>query len=420
MIDIVIARAALLLLSGGFLYAQEPLTLRQVLDEALQRNLQLIAQRYEISIAEARVLQAQLRPNPRVTVETNFLDWLGANFIPTEGPAGPSETNTAYVHTFETAGKRRLRTEAAHGAAAVARSAFLDASRNLVLNVQNAYLDLMLAKENVRILREILATFDNLVRVNRTRFESGEIARVELLRSEVAALQFRNQLRTAELRVRQESVRLQNLMGRPQPELGFDVQGEMRRDVPVITQDEVAAAALAARPDLEALRRDLRRAESEFRLQRAGAWPDVDAGLSHHKQYVNPFRGQTAGFRFEIPLPMYNRNQGEIERARQEREQAAARIRALEAEIRAQVASAWQQYLTARELLESMERDLIGSARRVRETIEFSYRRGEASFIDLLDAQRTFNETMQGYNESRAEYARTLYLLDAIAAREVR
>lgn len=394
--------------------------LKQIVDEAVQRNLHLIAQRYDISIAEARVIQARLRPNPRVNIETNFMDWLGANYDPVEGPTGPSETNTAYVHTFETKGKRRLRTEAAAGSVSVARYAVLDATRTLILDVQSAYVDLLLAKENVLILRDILATFDSLVRVNRTRFESGEIARVELLRSEVAQLQFRNLLRQGELRVRQEAVRLQTLMGRPYPMPDFDAAGEMRRDPLPETEKEMYAAALAARPDLEALRRDVIRADAEARLQRAEAWPNLDAGLSHHKQYVGPFRGQTAGFRFEIPLPMYNRNQGEIRRADQEREQVLARIRALEIEIQGQVASAWQQYLTARELLESMERDLIGNARRVRETIDFSYRRGEASLIDLLDAQRTFNETMQGYNEARAEYARTLYLIDAITAREVR
>lgn len=262
--------------------------LKQVVDEALQRNLQLIAQRYDVRIAEARVIQARLRPNPRVNVETNFLDVLGANYDRVEGPTGPAETNTAYVQTFETAGKRRLRTEAALGAVAVARYGVLDATRNLILNVQNSYLDLLLAKENVRILREILATFAGLVHVNRIRFEAEEIARVELLRSEVAELQFRNLLRQAELRVRQEAVRLQTLMGRPRPESGFDVAGEMRRDVLAYSEEELRAGALAARPDLEALRRDLARAEAETRLQQAEARPNIDAGLSHHKQPVAP------------------------------------------------------------------------------------------------------------------------------------
>jgi len=400
------------------LSAQSPMPMRQVVAEALARNQVLLARRYDINIAEARLLQARLRPNPRVNVENNFLDLLGAGSIGGEGGAGPPETTSVLHWEIETAGKRRLRTLAAQQAAAVAREGFLDARRILILEVQNAFLDLVLAKENARTLREILETFENLVKINRTRYEAGEIARVELLRSEVAALQFRNQLRRAELRVRQEAVRLQWLIGRPAPVPDFDVIAELRRETPVEGIEELVAAALAARPDLAAFRRELERLEAEIQLQRALALPNVDFGFSHHKQYVGPFPGQTAGIRFEIPLPLLNRNQGEIERARQEREQAAARLRALEQQIRAEAVSAWEQHLTARQLLESMEKEMIAQAVRVRDTIEFSYRRGEASFIDLLDAQRTLSETMQGYNEARVEYARTLYLLDAIAARE--
>jgi cobalt-zinc-cadmium efflux system outer membrane protein len=400
------------------LSAEAPMTLKQVVEEALERNLALLAQRYEISIAEARQLQARLRPNPRLNVENNFLDVFGANSGPGQAPAGPAETDTVVFFEIETAGKRRLRTEVARQAAASAREAFLDARRTLILEVQNAYLDLVLARENVRTLRDILQTFENLVKINKTRYEAGEIARVELLRSEVAALQFHNQLRQGELRARQEAVRLQRLMGRPAPAADFDVAAELRRDEPAKGVEELVAAALAARPDLAALRRELERLDAEVRLQRALALPNVDFGFSHHKQYIGPFPGQTAGFRFEIPLPLLNRNQGEIERARQEREQAAARVRALEQQIRAEAASAWEQHLTARQLLESIEKEMIAQAVRVRDIIQFSYRRGEASFIDLLDAQRTLSEAMRGYNEARVEYARTLYLLDAIAARE--
>jgi biotin carboxyl carrier protein len=197
--------------------AQAPVTIQQAVKEALERNVELLAQRYEIPIAEARLLQARLRPNPRLGVETNFLDLLGANYIPEEGPTGPAETNTVVYWEIETAGKRRVRMQTAREALASARETFLDARRTLALEVQSAFLDTVLAKENGATLREVLETFENVVKVNRTRFEAGDIARVELLRSEVAALQFRNQLRQAELRVRQEAVRLQRLMGRPAP-----------------------------------------------------------------------------------------------------------------------------------------------------------------------------------------------------------
>jgi cobalt-zinc-cadmium efflux system outer membrane protein len=120
------------------------------------------------------------------------------------------------------------------------------------------------------------------------------------------------------------------------------------------------------------------------------------------------------GVFFSVPLPVYNRNQGEIERARREQAQIEARIRSLEQEIAAEVANAYEQYATAKTLLESIEADMLEQARRVREVTEFSYRRGEATFVELLDAQRAFNETMQGLNEARAEYARSLFLIDSI------
>jgi cobalt-zinc-cadmium efflux system outer membrane protein len=116
-----------------------------------------------------------------------------------------------------------------------------------------------------------------------------------------------------------------------------------------------------------------------------------------------------------MPLPLFNRNQGETARARQEARQAGARIQALQSEITSQLRSAWQQYATAAELVDTIERQMLAQARDVRETTAYSYRRGEASFIEFLDAQRTFNETMQSYNEARAEYARSLYTLDALS-----
>lgn len=412
------ARRLLWFLLAFYAPAQEKLTLAGIIREALDRNLELLARRYDVGIAEARILQARLRPNPRLGVDNSYLDVLGAGFDPEKGPAGPTELATSLSWEIETAGKRRHRTQTASEAGEAARQAFLDARRTLILQLEDGYLNLILAKENARTLREILATFEALVKVNQTRFEAGDISRAELMRSEVAALSFRNQLRRAELQVRQEAIRLQRLMGRPAPDLNFDVEEEIRREPPADTLDSLVAAALSARPDLEALRRDLRRAESELLLQQALARPNVDVGVTHHKQFVGSLAGQSLGLRVEIPLPLLNRNQGEIERARQEREQVRVRLRALEQQIRTEVAAAWEQFQTARQLLETMERDMITQARRVREVIEFSYRRGEASFIDLLDAQRTFAETMQGYNEARVEYARTLYLLDAIAAKE--
>jgi len=118
------------------------------------------------------------------------------------------------------------------------------------------------------------------------------------------------------------------------------------------------------------------------------------------------------------PIPVFNRNQGEIARAERETGQWAARIRSLQNVVESEVQNAWKQYQTSQGLLTNIETNMLDQAKDVRSITEYSYRRGEASLIEFLDAQRAFNDTMQSYNQARADYARSLYLIDSITARE--
>jgi cobalt-zinc-cadmium efflux system outer membrane protein len=263
-----------------------------------------------------------------------------------------------------------------------------------------------------------LQAFESIVTINSDRVRTGDLAKVELIRSQVAALQFRNAVRQAESRLRIAKTRLQSLMGRTVFSPNFDVVGDLRRDPGPLTVQDVRTRALVLRPDLQALSRDQARSQAEIRLQIAQGKVDYTVGTVFHRQFHNG-AGNSLGFFFSAPLPVFNRNQGEIERARREQQQIEARIRALQSQIGTEVQNAYQQYATARDLLESFEKDMLAQARDVRETTVYSYRRGEASFVELLDAQRAFNDTMQGYNEARAEYARSLYLIDSISGKAV-
>jgi cobalt-zinc-cadmium efflux system outer membrane protein len=269
------------------------------------------------------------------------------------------------------------------------------------------------------LARASLDAFNRIVVVNRTRVESGDLARVELVRSEVAALQFRNQVRQAELRLRVSKNRLQALMGRSAFSATFEVTGELRRDPLLVDQSEILRTALMARPDLDALRKDQARSVAEIRLQLAQGKVDYTVGAAYNKQLNvgTGQRGDSFGVFFSMPLPFYNRNQGEIERARREQAQIEARIQSLEQEIAAEVANAYEQFSTAKGLLETIESEMLEQSKRVREVIEFSYRKGEASFVELLDAQRTLNDTVQGFNEARAEYAKSLFVIDSITGK---
>ena len=117
-----------------------------------------------------------------------------------------------------------------------------------------------------------------------------------------------------------------------------------------------------------------------------------------------------------VPLNVFHKNQGEIARAQREINLAAARSDALAANIRTEVDKAYRQYTVSRELLTNVETNMMERAKQVRDTTEYSYRRGEASLIEFLDAQRAFNDAMETLYEARANYARSLYWMDAVSA----
>src|SRR5262249_52739867 len=143
------------------------------------------------------------------------------------------------------------------------------------------------------------------------------------------------------------------------------VAGEMRRDPLPFTFEELWRQALARRPHYQAVARDQARSVPELRSQIAEGEVDYTIGAEYPRQEGLAGTGNSMGVFFSVPLPVFNRNQGEIARARQERQQIEARARALEAGIRNELDAAWQQYDTARALLTRIEGEMLGQARRV-------------------------------------------------------
>ena len=411
------------LLAAGGVAAQttgapaEAVTIGQAVQEAVEHNLNLLAERYNLSIADARIVTAKLRPNPVVSAGLDYIDFLrGFNL---DNAGGPTEYNLRTDFTLERGGKRDRRIDVARSTREVAQLQLLNTTRTLVLDVQNAFVDVLQAKDNLELARENLRAFQSIVEVNATRVRAGDLAKVELVRTQVAALQYQNAVRLAESKLKVAGNRLQSLVGRAAAAHPFEVAGGLRRDADPVVLEAVSAQALERRPDLLALRKDQARSQAEIRSQLALGKVDFTVGAEYHRQFHNG-NANALGVFFSAPLPVFNKNQGEIERARQEQEQILARIRAAEAEVQNEVRNAWVQYTTSRGLLESIERDLLDEAREVRTTMEYSYRRGEASLVEFLDAQRAFNDARQSSNDARADFARSLYTIDAVSGKAVR
>jgi cobalt-zinc-cadmium efflux system outer membrane protein len=386
-----------------------PLTIDEAVAEAIDHNLSVIAERYNVAVADARVLTAALRPNPVVTASAMLPD---ATIY--DASINPREAIVRGDFLIERGGKRDRRIEVAREARSVTELQLQNTIRALVLSVQSACIDVQQAQSDLQLARESLAAFNDIVRINGERVRTGDLAAVELARSRLAALQFQNDVRSREAKLAVAVHKLAALLGRATASQ-IVISGEPRKDVlPAPAAEVLLDHALTLRPDLRALERDQARSTAEARLQLAQGSIDYTVSAEFHRQAApGSLTGNEWGLFVSAPLPIFNRNQGEIERARQETRQATARIAALKADVASELRSAWEQYTAMRDVVETIEQQMLAPAREVRDTTAYSYRRGEASFIELLDAQRTFNDTMQSYNEARAEYARSLYTLDA-------
>jgi cobalt-zinc-cadmium efflux system outer membrane protein len=394
------------------------LTIDQAVGEALEKNIGLLAERYNIPISEAHLVTARLRPNPVLSVEGDHLDLLGTGYDDIN-KAGPPEFSVRTDFVFERGGKRKNRIEVAENAKSVAQLQLLNTIRSLVLDVQSAFVDMQLARDSLALAQENLKALNEIVAVNAARVRAGDLADVELIRTRVAALQFQNAVRQAELRLYTARGHLELLLGRASLSETLEVSGSLRRDTQTLSLDDLGKLAFDHRPDLLAQKRDQARSVAELRLQVAQGKVDYTLGTEYRRQQGLAGTGNSLGFFFSAPLPVFNRNQGEIERARLEQRQIETRSRSLEASIMNEVKTAYKQYSTADALLETIEKEMLAQAREVRQITEYSYKRGEATLIEFLDAQRAFNETMQGYNEARAEYARALYLIDSVSGKAV-
>lgn len=382
---------------------------------ALERNLELLARRHDVDIAAARIVTARVRPNPYFQGGADYLDLLGSDFKndPSNG-AGPSEWNLRLDFPVVLGGKRKHRIGYAKADYSVSELLLLNSVRELRFAVQTACVSVLLEEALLDLARQDLSIFKGIVQINGDRVRAGDLAESELMRTQLAARERANGVRRSELKVQLARMNLQLLLGADAAEPLVDVNGPLRRGtVEEHDLETLKAEAFAGRPDVLALAAAENRADADIQLQRALGWIDLNAGVQFHHQYGYA-DGSSLGFFLGLPIPLFDRNQGEIQRSRSTKMQAQAQLSAFRASVVREVAGAFATYEAARQLLEAIESGMTAEAREVRDASEYAYRRGEISFVEFLDAQRAFNQTMGSYQQALAGYALALYRLEYV------
>ena len=408
---------------GSQVWAQQlPIPSRLTLSDALvicrQNNPRLIELRAMADAADADRLTASRRPNPAFTFE--------AEGYPLFSPNRPSlangqELTFRFDQELELGGRRALRTTGAATAAEVARLDIDAGVRTVELDVKRTYLAAVLAQEDKAVAEASLQEIDRVIALNEARLKLGDVSGAELRRVKVERLRFVDDVFSAELALRNAKSALLALLGASaltQPielteALAVPAGGAI--GLPPTTAGPEAVQALIAealgrRPDVGAARRDVAKAETETRLQRALRAPSPTLGGGYRRDLgVN-----AVVFGLTVPLPIFNQNQGGVGRAGAEHRAALARASAAETLARLDIQQAMNGVETNGARVDYIEREHLKNARESRDLTLESYRLGAAGLIDFLDAQRAFRETQRIYN--RALYDRRISQFELAAA----
>lgn len=381
------------------------LSLAEARRRAFARNWDLLAARSDVDIAVAQRIVAREFPNPTLSLGTTKIN---VDRSPARTRLGNDvwarsyDTTAAIGQLFELGGKRSIRRLVAETGIRGAEARLADARRILDLGVTSAYVAVLQADANVRILKESAASLRKEAQIAERRLNAGDISPSDRSQIDIAAQRIEIEAGSAVAAANNARVDLEVLLGETTPSGNWVPTDTLESLVEDLTASEVRLPVLD-RPDLVAARAEVDRSEAQLRLQRAARIPDPTVVVQY--EHEPPDQGNTVGLGVLLPLPLWNRNRGNIASAEATRAQASNELHRVEARIAAEVASTRARYEAAVERRKRYVNDVVPGSGNVRRTVAFAYEKGGASLLDLLSAERNDNEVRLAAAQATADAA---------------
>ena len=382
--------------------AQGPvrITLDDAIQMALAHNHNLKAARTTIQQNEAVEITANLRPNPVLTADAQFLPIFQPNRFSEDYINTTAQFDLGLSYSFERGRKRQHRLQAARDVTAETRSIVADNERSLVFQVAFQFFNVQLAESTLDIAEQDLKSFQNTVDISDSRYKAGDISQGDFLKIHLQLLQFQQDVSQARLARVQALVGLRQLIGYESVPGDFDVSGAFEYQPVKLKLEDLQAKAIAERPDLRAARQGVTAANSLYQLARANGKVDVTGTFNYdHVSATN-----TGSFFGSFQIPIFNRNQGEIARTRYAITQAEELQLAAADQVMTDVSDAYEGVRDNDLIVSLYLSGYLNEARLSRDISEYAYKRGAASLLDFLDAERSYRATQLAYRQSLASY----------------
>jgi len=382
--------------------AQGPvrITLDDAIQMALAHNHNLKAARTTIQQNEAVEITANLRPNPVLTADAQFLPIFQPNKFSEDYINTTAQFDLGLSYLFERGRKRQHRLQAARDITAETRSIVADNQRTLVFQVAFQFFNVQLAESTLDIAEQDLKSFQNTVDISDSRYKAGDISQGDFLKIHLQLLQFQQDVSQARLARVQALVGLRQLLGYESVPGDFDVSGAFEYQPVKLKLEDLQAKAIAERPDLRAARQGVTAASSLYQLARANGKVDVTGTFNYdHVSATN-----TGSFFGSFQIPIFNRNQGEIARTRYAITQAEELQLAASDQVMTDVSDAYEGVRDNDLIVSLYLSGYLNEARLSRDISEYAYKRGAASLLDFLDAERSYRAIQLAYRQSLASY----------------
>ena len=374
--------------------AQTALTWEQVKQRFISANPTLMAGQINIDESKAQEITAYLKPNPDFTIATDQIQpfpQIGG------GPYRPFEyafPSIVFGYLHERAHKRELRLQSQKDATAIAISQQADQERTMLFTLRSAFVQTLQAKAQLALATEDLDYFDKEYAVNAERYRSGDLAQMDLHRLHLQRVQYEQDYENALVTLRTAKIAMVMLLNSHTPIEQLDVTGHFDFDPNLAPLEHFHQIALEERPDLQAAVQTVTKAETDHKLAIANGSTDPTFGLDIGR---NPPIPAYFGVSVNIPLRIFDRNQGEKLRTEIDIRHAQSMKDATQAQVFSDVDSAYVTLLSVLNQLKPYKATYVAEAGLVREQVSYAYEHGGAALVDYLDAQHDYRAVQQAY-----------------------
>ncbi len=400
--------------------AQSPaLTANAAAAEAVRVNPELAAAYAAIEAARGRLLQAGLWPNPE-------LDLTGRSDIAFQNE-GERAFGVGLAQRFPIAGRLARAQDVARVDVALALAEAREFERVLIGDVQRAVYGLLALDEAIASRGSVIRIAEQLVHAATRRRHAAEVSDADVNVLAIELARFEQEKRRLELDRSVAAVRLNQLLNRPadSPALVSGSLGEPAFD-PSQAAEPLANAA-ARRPDLEGLRLESDRARADARLASAESWEDwtvgagyeIDRQVFRNEPSIDPIgvkRDDFLGLALNVPLPLWNRNQGRIDEAHANERRARARLAASERAVEAEIEAARRRTAELSRVAREYHESLLPLSQQNVELLERGYRQGLVAITTLVQAEQQLADTVLRHAQTLGELRQAEVDLETAAA----